>query len=187
MELFEQDLARVDQAKAYQLGESLLLRVVGELPTPCHTAFLQQSLLTIEPPTFIAGQSIRPGVFCAQLMTPYEHHDIFHVGVTRESVSVHHAGGELTVEVEDLRAEDDRAVSFGPSVAGSALSPDGQAEAVGYSRDFDFGEAFRDAIDKLPQQSPQIPDWLSTYTVVSIQAEIGGIAGFNRLAVKVRG
>jgi hypothetical protein len=60
-------------------------------------------------------------------------------------------------------------------------------EAVGYSRAYDLGEAIREAIDKLPTQAPGIPDWLSTYTVLSIGAEIGGIAGFNHLKVRVSG
>ncbi len=45
----------------------------------------------------------------------------------------------------------------------------------------------RDAIDQLGEQGAGIPDWLSTYSVVSIGAEIGGIGGFNHLTVRVLG
>jgi hypothetical protein len=61
------------------------------------------------------------------------------------------------------------------------------SEATGYSRAFDFAEAFRDAISQLPDQGAGILDWLSAYTVVAIGAEIGGIAGFNHMYVRVRG
>ena len=60
-------------------------------------------------------------------------------------------------------------------------------EATGYSDSFDFAEAFRDANGKLPDQASGIPDWLYTYEVMSIGAEIGAIAGFIHKYVKVRG
>jgi len=40
---------------------------------------------------------------------------------------------------------------------------------------------------QLPSQGSEIPDWLASYTVVSIGAEVGGIAGFNHLTVRVSG
>jgi hypothetical protein len=49
------------------------------------------------------------------------------------------------------------------------------------------GAAIKDAIGKLPGRGAGIPDWLSTYSVVEIGAEIGGVAGFNRLYVRVSG
>lgn len=185
MSVADTDLAQVDQARAYQISEYLLLRIAGELPTPCHGAFLQRSLLTVEPPAFIAGSFIHPNMRCAQVMTPYEHQDAFRIGVKRDTVVVHHAGGELSVDVEDLTPTDESGLATAVS-----LLPDQQSErpeAVGYSRTYDFGEALRDAIGKLPAQCPQIPDWLSTYTVVSVRAEVGGIGGFDHLAVTVRG
>jgi hypothetical protein len=64
---------------------------------------------------------------------------------------------------------------------------DQPSEATGYSDSFDFAEAFHDAIRQLPDRGAGIPDWLNTYEVTSIGAEIGGIAGFNHMYVKVRG
>jgi hypothetical protein len=185
MPVTDQDLAQVDEARAYQLGEFLLLRIIGELPTPCHGAFLQRNLLTVEPPAFIAGSFIHPNIGCARVMTPYEHQDVFRVGVKRDIVVVHHAGGKLSVEVEDLTPVD----GAGPEAVASLLPdrPEGHPQAVGYSSNYDFGEALRDAIAKLPSQGAQIPDWLSTYTVVSVRAEVGGIGGFDHLAVTVQG
>jgi hypothetical protein len=105
----------------------------------------------------------------------YEHQKAFQVGVARDAVTLHHAGGRMTVDVEELE----------PSAVGHEGMAALHAEAVGYSKAFDFNEAFRDAIGKIPV--PPIPDWLATYTVLDIGAEIGGIAGFNRMFVRVRG
>jgi hypothetical protein len=59
--------------------------------------------------------------------------------------------------------------------------------ARGYSNEYDLGEAIKDAITKLPDRSNGISDFLASYTVLNIGAEIGGIAGFNRLYVDVQG
>ena len=77
----------------------------------------------------------------------------------------------------------------GPRRAGESIFDvdPGPHEAVGRSRDYDLGEAMRAAIAQLPPQGAGIPDWLSTYSVVSIGAEIGGIAGFDHLTVRVSG
>lgn len=186
MAIFDTELAQVDQARAYHIGEYLLLRVAGELPTACHQPFLQRSLLTVEPPAFGAGAYIHPNMRCALQMTPYEHQDVFRIGPKRDTVVLHHAEGEMSVEVEELTPRDDGA---GLAATGVVLpdQPVERPEAVGYSAGYDFGEALRDAIGKLPPQCPDVPDWLSTYTVVSTRVEVGGIAGFNRLAVTVQG
>jgi len=39
----------------------------------------------------------------------------------------------------------------------------------------------------LPEQHPDIPDWLSRYKVESIDVERGGIGGWDRLRVVVVG
>lgn len=61
------------------------------------------------------------------------------------------------------------------------------AEVTGYSDNLSFDEAFRDAIKNLPTNTYSYPDQLKTYSVVRIGAEFGGIAGFHRLTVTVRG
>lgn len=152
---------------------------------------LERGLLDVEPPAFTARLSTDPRVRCTAAVAPFEVHQAYRVGVLRRHVLLHHEGGELTVEVEDLTPQ---LASLRPAAApdapgggllGTLIGDPG--EAVGYSRDYDLGEAVRDAIAKLPPQAPQIPDWLSTYSLVSIGAEIGGIGGFNHLAVRVRG
>jgi hypothetical protein len=57
------------------------------------------------------------------------------------------------------------------------------ATARGYSDKYDLREAMQDAIRQLPDQSAGEVDHLSHYTVLRMGAEVGGIAGFNRLYV----
>ncbi len=189
--IIDRDLASVRDARAYQVGEFLLVRIAGDMPSACHVPFLERSLLDVEPPTFIAGWYIRPDARCAPHSTPYEHHEAFRIGMNRDMVKLHHAGGELSIDVEELTPDADSDVPLlggrGVSPASGANLPTVSGEAVGYSRNFDFAEALQDAMAKLPGPFSQIPDWLSTYTVVSIGAEVGGIAGFNHLVVRVRG
>lgn len=182
------ELAAVEQAKAYQVGDHLLLRVIGEKPDGCHFINVERSLLDVEPPAFIATWFTLPNVRCFPEAVPYEHQQAFQIGGGREHVTLHHAGGELSLRVENLTPDDEPAVraltSSGPAALGLDL-PAERGEAVGTSRAFDFDEAFRDAIAKIP--TPSIPDWLATYTVLEVGAQIGGIAGFNHLFVRVQG
>jgi len=56
-----------------------------------------------------------------------------------------------------------------------------QQNAVGYSDTWDLGEAFRDAIKNLPPDPNPYPDKLYHFTITSIEAEVGGIAGLDRM------
>lgn len=109
-----------------------------------------------------------------QQVADFEVAQAFRIGGPREEVVVHHAEGEMTVEVRRLNVEraavDQAALTFPPDPFGEP------SEAYGYSRNFDYGEAVRDAIAKLPDRGAGIPDWLSTYAVVATDVEIGGIA-----------
>lgn len=182
------ELAAVEQAKAYQVGDHLLLRLAGEKPNGCHFLNIERSLLDVEPPAFIATWFTLPNVRCFPGAVPYEHQQAFQVGVARQHVTLHHASGELSLDVENLTVADEAAVrslaSSEPAALGLDL-PTGGGEAIGISRAFDFDEAFRDAIAKIP--TPSFPDWLATYTVLEVGAQIGGIAGFNHLFVRVQG
>lgn len=183
----DRELARVEHAKAYQIGEFLLLCIAGEKPNGCHFLDLEWSPIDVEPPLFIATWYIPPNVRCTPDPVPYEYQEVFQIGGERDTVTLQHAGGELSVPVESVSGYDEGLVDslrtktvFGvPPV----LPP--TSEAVGYSTNWDFTEAFRRAVDKIP--TPDIADWLATYTVVEIGAEVGGIAGVNHLFVRVRG
>lgn len=131
------------------------------------------------------------------VLAPYEKVQAFRIGGQRDHVVVHHAGGELTVDVEPVTVDgeapgpEDAATGRGlaPGRSGGLLiDPFGEpGEAYGYSRSYDLREAVEDAISKLPAGGAGIPDWLNTYSIVSLDVEIGGIAGFNHLRVTVRG
>lgn len=56
---------------------------------------------------------------------------------------------------------------------------------VGYSNNWNLGEAFRDAVKNLPADPYHYPDKLLQYKVVSIEAEIGGFAGLDRMKVSI--
>jgi hypothetical protein len=114
--------------------------------------------------------------------TPYAYQEVFFIGGMPETVKLHHADGAFQVPVQDLTQE----LVEDPARAELALGYR-LGEATGYSDAFDFAEAFRDAISLLPDRGVDVRDWLYTYEVTSIGAEIGGIAGFNRMYVKVRG
>ena len=174
-------LAHVEEARAYYFADHVLLTIRGEKPNPCHTLDLEKSLLTVEPPGFIARWYSHPGL-CPEVVTAYAYQEVFFIGGWRETVKLYHADGDWEIPVQDLSQEPEEA-----SVRADLVLGDRQDEATGYSDSFDFAEAFRDAIGKLPDRGAGIPDWLYTYEVTSIGAEIGGIAGFNHMYVKVRG
>jgi hypothetical protein len=179
------ELATVEKAKAYQVGEFLLLRLMGEKPNGCHVIDVQRSLLTVEPPTFIATWFVPPDVMCIPEPVTYEYQEAFRVGIRRAEIKLRHAGGEMCVDVEDLSPETEAVLATMGDGVGPGTSPIGRTEAIGYSKAFDFNEAFRDAIGKIP--TPGIPDWLASYTVLDVGAQIGGIAGFNYMYVRVLG
>ncbi len=178
----EKTLADVVNVKAYHVNDVILILINGEKPTPCHEVGIEKSLLTSEPPTFYAYFEWDNDVTCPAVVTPYSDQFAFRIGGARDEVLLHTAAGEQRVAVEKLTlsSPDEASPEFGrrPSIS--------LTETTGYSKGFELKEALQDAIAALPKP-PQIPDWLATYEVLSIKVEIGGIAGFNHLAVRVRG
>lgn len=69
------------------------------------------------------------------------------------------------------------------NVQGDTMS---NSEATGYSTNFSFDEAFKDAMKNLPKSKPSHPDELTRITVEETGAELGGIAGFRRLFVRIK-
>lgn len=185
MEIVEQELATVEKADAYQTEDLLILRLAGTRPTACHIVSIERALTDVEPPAFVVRLRMDPRARCMPQVADFEAAQAFRIGGPRAEVLVHHADGELTVEVTELTVDrqvaDRSSATFPPDPFGEP------AEAYGYSRSYDLGEAVRDAIAKLPDRGAAIPDWLSSYAVVSTDVEIGGIAGFNHLRVTVRG
>lgn len=105
MQIVDEGLATVDLARAYQVEDVLLVRASGTKPTACHVVALEQSLLDVEPPAFVARVSTDPRVRCTTDSAPFEEHRAFRVGTLRPQVLVRHSGGELTVDVEDLTSD----------------------------------------------------------------------------------
>jgi hypothetical protein len=172
------ELAQVNEAKGYRWGDELILRISGDKPSPCYQVDIEEMPMTIFPPEFAATQAPDPLAFCTEVITPYERVQVFRVGGGEfDTVTLHAAGGDIEVPIERIEAGD----------LARGVDPPEAEEAVGYSYRWDVGEAIRDAIGKLPDRGAGIPDWLSTYTVVAIGAEVGGIAGVNRLTARVRG
>ena len=190
MQIVEDALATVDQARAYQIGDVLLVRLSGAKPNACHLVLIERGLLDVEPPAFLARLATDPRVRCTPDPVPYEVQGAFRIGAGRDQVVVHHADGELEVTVETLTPDGQEAPIRAGTNDSSPILFDADrdpVEVAGESRNFDFGEALSDAIAKIPNRGGNIPDWLSSYSVVSVGAEIGGIAGRNHLVVRVSG
>jgi hypothetical protein len=180
------ELAKVDSASGYQLGDYLVLRIAGQKPSPCYIVSIELAPIDIFPPEFNATWAPDPLAICTQVVVPYEVVQAFHFGSEIEKVTLNTEGGAIEVAVETLPPLEPGPVTpTAPVLAEDIVTP--PSEAVGYSNSYDVGEAVRDAIGQLPPRDRGIPDWLSTYTVVEIGAQIGGIAGFNRLFARVRG
>ena len=180
------ELAKVETAQGYQVGDYLVLRITGDKPSPCFVVDIEQSPIDIFPPQFVATWWIDPRVRCPQVITPYERVEAFAVAnLGGKSVTLQTADGDREISVEEITEE--RAAA--PATAGVSIADviGPPQEAVGYSDDYDVGAAVKDAIGNLPRRGEHIPDWLAQYTVVEIGAEVGGIAGFNRLYARVRG
>jgi hypothetical protein len=178
-------LAFVAEARAHRFADILVIQIAGETPDPSFSVDVERNLLEAEPLEFIAKWYREP-LPCPQVVTPYEFHKAFRVGGERWPVRLHHAGGALDVSVNDI-VEQDLPAELRVSEAGMAGLSHPLPVATGYSEAYDFAEAFRDAVGRLPDRGAGIPDWLETYKVVSIGAEIGGIAGFNHMYVMVQG
>jgi hypothetical protein len=180
------ELAQVNTADGFQIGDYLVLRIAGEKPTPCYVVTIELAPIDIFPPQFNATWAIDPAVRCMQVVTPYEVVQGFHIGSQLEKVTLNAEGGAIEVSIQQLPPlEPGPVIPTGPGLASDIVSP--PSEAVGYSSSYDVGEAIRNAIEQLPPRDRGIADWLSTYTVLEIGAEVGGIAGWNRLFARVRG
>jgi hypothetical protein len=180
------EFAQVNTADGFQVGDYLILRIAGEKPAPCYIVSIELAPIDIFPPEFNATWAIPPAVRCMQVVTPYEVVHAFHIGSQLEKVTLNAEGGAIEVSIEHLPPLEPGPVTpTEPILAADIVLP--PSEAVGYSNDYDLGEAVRNAIEQLPPRGRGIPDWLSTYTVVEIGAQVGGIAGWNRLFAKVRG
>lgn len=180
------NLAQVSTAKGYQVGQYLVLLIAGEKPSPCHEVDIEVLPIDIFPPQFRAALTTDPLAICAQVITPYERVEAFPFSnLAGKSVAIETEGGTIEVTVEAVETDATAAAAAPGASTADIVGP--PAIAFGYSDDYDFGAALKDAIDKLPPRGGGIPDWLAQYRVLEVGAEIGGIAGFDRLYVKIAG
>lgn len=178
----QRELAQVQQANGYRLGDTLILRVAGEKPSPCYEVDIEELPIRIFPPEFAATWAPDPLAICPDVMTPYVRVEAFRLGGEAEKVTLHTAGGNIEVAIETIPSPDGDAA---PAAVDPRTAP--PVDAIGYSDNWDFGEALKNAIAQIPDRGAGIPDWLNTYQVVSVGAERGGIDGRDRLGVMVRG
>jgi hypothetical protein len=179
-------LAQVKSARGYEVGNYLLLQIAGEKPSPCYEVDIAESPIDIFPPEFSAALKRDPDAICPAVVVPYDRTEVFAVAnLGGKSVQLHTGGGTIEVEVQKVDEAPEGAGVEGASSVDDVIGP--PAEAVGYSDKWDLKEAMEDAIEQLPKRGGNIPDWLDQYEVVSIEAEIGGLAAFHHLKVRVRG
>lgn len=167
-----------------------------KVSTACYIdAYFVRSPLAVEPPVFLLRQkhNDNPGIRCTDAVHTLPHPVRADFPWSRparppEIVVVRDQSGDHHVPVKVARqaaaggegALADAAFGIVPSPPGASVR-----QAFGFSEAYDLGEAIRDAIENLPPGPPGFPDQLFDFKVVYIGAEIGGIAGFNRLKVSV--
>lgn len=196
-------LAQVKSARAFHLDGQLIIVAKGDKPNPCYAVTIERSFLTIHPPQYLVRACIDTGQICMQVVTPYRTANLFASGPVKE-ITLKTAGGDVRVEVQEIGADKHRITAAGgdhvpfPYAQQLNLSKliEGELEllpgapepreATGYSDAFSFDEAFRDALANLPPSQRQYPDQLVTVTVSNVGALFGGIAGFNKMFVRVR-
>src|SRR5258706_6553054 len=165
------ELAHVKKAVAVYYGGHLTLSVSGDNPTPCYRVRIEQSLLPVEPPTFIVERQTTGGP-CPDVITPYQRTAVFFIGGYRETIDVISRDGTKSVKVVKLDA-----------TKGLAEKAPAHRTATGYSASFSFEDAFEDAISKLP---PLFPDEVQHFVVTETGAVVGGFLGLKTLFVTVR-
>lgn len=177
--------AKVEDGRAYRVGESVVVGVDVLLPTPGFDVEILQSPLDVVPPRFDVVRCARPGAW-PRVVERRQEAGVFRIGSSHEEIVLTGEDqSELRVPVQDLfEAEPEAARTAGFLALGAEEA--GGAEAIGMSRNLSFDEAFADALSKLPGEMSTFPDQLTTVAVTGISGWFGGIAGFHHLVVRVR-
>jgi len=200
--------AWIEEVQAYRLRDRLWFDGKARVSSSCSVAFIEQSPLAIWPPQFclLQHQDAAPGNRCAAIMEvrkigprPGEHSapTLFHYPKDEPKVVLRDATGSHELVIKDVRIPPQVLAFDGgggdlPSPFGNKLSAEMKTkfdlvEATGYSSAYSVGEAIRDAMAHLPASgSPSYPDELAYFAVVSIGAEVGGFAGFDRMRVVIQ-
>lgn len=176
-------LAARSSLRAFRAGQYVLIVAEGELPTPGFDVDIVPSMLMIFPPQFNLVQCPKAGLF-TQVVTPYRYAESVRFPEDQPTVTVHHADGSDTVTIEGAGPE---LAGYLQTVNGSPdrPCPEGADEAIGFSKNLSFDEAFANAVANLAPVEPPVPDALSRVQVVEIGGLFGGIAGFRDLFVRI--
>jgi hypothetical protein len=178
------ELAERDSIRAYRYGRRVLIVAQGSQPSPGYDVRITQRPERIFPPWYQILQCPRPGIF-PQVLVAYKVSLTIDYPVDQEVVTVFHAGGEDKVTIE---SSGDEHSAYGQALGagtGKHACPEGSDEAIGFSKELSFEEAFADALAQLPPIEPQHADVLQTVRVCEIGGLFGGFAGFNELYVRV--
>ena len=177
------ELAARTQIHAYRIDQNVLLVAEGELPTPGYRVDIQQDPRRIFPPQFDLLRCQLPGIF-PQVITPFRHAETVRYPTDQATVTVHHAEGSDQVPIDD---PGDELSAYAEAVRGSPdrPCPAGADQAVGFSKNLSFDEAFAQALANLPPLEAPGADILARVQVVEIGGLFGGIAGFHDLFVRV--
>jgi hypothetical protein len=177
------ELAARTGIRAFRTDQNLLLVAEGELPTPGFRVDVQQDPRGTSPPQFSLLRCQLPGIF-PQVVTPFRHSVTVRFPADQATVTVHHADGADQVPVEGCGEE---LSAYARAVRGSPdrPCPPGAEEAVGFSKNLSFDEAFAQALASLPPSDVPGADILARVEVTEVGGLFGGIAGFNDLFVRV--
>jgi hypothetical protein len=177
------ELAARTGIHAFRIDQDLLLVAEGELPTPGFRVDIQQDPRRIFPPQFSLLRCQLPGIF-PQVITPFRYSETVRFPADQATVTVHHADGSDEVSIEDCG---DELSAYAEAMHGSPdrPCPPGADEAVGFSKNLSFDEAFARALANLPPLDVPGADILTRVQVMEIGGLFGGIAGFNDLFVRV--
>ena len=177
------ELASRTGIRAFRVRQHVLIVADGELATPGFEVDIVQSPLRIYPQQFNLLRCRLPGVF-PQVVTPYVYAETVTFPEEQTQVTVHHADGADRVDIADCG---DELSQYAAAVQGSPdrRCPAGADEAVGFSRELRFDEAFANALANLPPSDAPFADALARVEVLEVGGLFGGFPGFHHLFVRV--
>jgi hypothetical protein len=177
------ELAARSGIRAFRIDDSVLLVAEGELPTLGFRVDIQQDPRRIFPPQFDLLRCQLPGIF-PQVITPFRYAETLRFPADQATVTVHHADGADQVPIQEYGQE---LSTYAEVIRGTPdpPCPAGADQAVGFSKNLSFDEAFAQALANLPPLEVPGADILARVQVVEIGGLFGGIAGFRDLFVRV--
>lgn len=149
------ELSTRTRIRAFRASQNLLLVAEGELPTPGYRVDIQQNPARVFPPHLDLLRCELPGLF-PEVITPFRYAETVRFPAEQPTVTVNHADGSDEVTIEELG---EQLSAYGEVMRGSPdrPCPAGADEAVGFSRNLSFDEAFADALSQLPPLGPKVP------------------------------